>query len=177
MNALYWCRRLDNVLVFNFLGGKMAPSARASDSKWQCPACNRILAVRPLAGRVTKHANGKGDLCSGVGKAAVNLSAKGAPKVGQGAQGRVIARKKSPEPSPRPALQIKPSDRPVPGNRERPDILPSKKAAGGFSLPRNRIKDEDHWTLFQDAPRQDIETDGGWRRVRLGASQGTGKRR
>lgn len=56
-------------------------------------------------------------------------------------------------------------------------MLPSKKAVGGFSLPKNRIKDEDHWTLFQDAPRQDIETDGGWRRVRLGASQGAGKRR
>ena len=56
-------------------------------------------------------------------------------------------------------------------------MLPSKKATGAFTLPKNRIKDEDHWSLFQDTPRQDIETDGGWRRVRLGTSQGTGKRR
>lgn len=57
-------------------------------------------------------------------------------------------------------------------------MLPSKKAASGFILPpKNRIKDEDHWSLFQDVPRQDLETDGGWRRVRLGTSQGTGKRR
>lgn len=125
----------------------MAPSARARDSKWQCPACNRILAAKPLAGTVTKHANGRGDLCSGVGKAAVNLSATVAPKVGQGARARVIARKKTPKTSPRPALQIKPSARPVPKNRERPAMLPSKKGAGASSLPKNRMKDEDHWTF------------------------------
>ena len=33
-------------------------------------------------------------------------------------------------------------------------MLPSKQATGAFTLPKNRIKDEDHWSLFQDAPRQ-----------------------
>jgi hypothetical protein len=88
-----------------------------------------------------------------------------------------MARKKSPKAAPRPAFPIKPSERAVMGVKARPEMLPSKKTTGAFTLPKNRIKDEDHWSLFQDAPCQDIETDGGWRRVRLGTSQGTGKRR
>lgn len=56
-------------------------------------------------------------------------------------------------------------------------MLPSKKATSGSAFFKNRIKDEDHWSLFQDTPCQDLETDGGWRRVRLGTSQVTGKRR
>jgi hypothetical protein len=155
----------------------MVSVARSKDTGWQCPACRKTLAARPLAGRVTKHANGKGDLCHGVGKPAVDLSANSASKGGQRTRGRAVARKKTPKSAPRPAFPIKPSERAVAGVKERPEMLPSKKATGSFTLPKNRIRDEDHWSLFQDAPRQDLETDGGWRRVRLGTSQGTGKRR
>lgn len=155
----------------------MTSVARSKASKWQCPACRRILASQPVGGRVTKHANGKGDLCSGVGKSAVDVSANSAPKGGRRTGGKVRARKKYPKSAPRPAFPIKPSERAVTGSRERPAMLPSKKAAGAFVRPQNHIKDEHHWSHFHDAPREDIETDGGWRRVRLGTSQGTGRRR
>lgn len=153
----------------------MASVARSTDTGWQCPACRKTLAGKPLAGRVTKHANTRGELCGGVGKPAVDLSARS--KGGQRPRGKVKARKKNPKSTPRSAFPIKHSERPVTGPRERPEMLPDKKATGSVSRPKNRIKDEGHWSLFQDAPRQDIETDGGWRRVRLGTSQGTGKRR
>ena len=155
----------------------MAPVARSNDEEWQCPACRKTLAAKPLAGRVTKHADGKGDLCRGVGKLAVGLSANSALKGGQRTRGKVVARKKSPRCAPRPAFPIKPSEWAVTGVKERPAMLPSKQPSGAFTIPKNRVKDDDHWSLFQDDPRQDIETDSGWRRVRLGTSQGTGKRR
>lgn len=155
----------------------MASVARSNEKGWQCPACRKTLAAKPLAGRVTKHANAKGDFCSGVGKPAVDVSANSASKGGRGTRGKVLGRKKSSKSAPRPPFPIKSSERAVAGVRERPAMLPSKKATGAFSHPKSRMKDEDHWSLFQDAPRQDIETDGGWRRVRLGTSQGTGKRR
>jgi hypothetical protein len=61
--------------------------------------------------------------------------------------------------------------------RERPDVLPLQKAAKVHEDLKGRMTGADHWSFFQDSPRQDLETDAGWRRVRLGPSQGTGKRR
>jgi hypothetical protein len=130
----------------------MASVARSNDEEWQCPVCRKSLAAQPLAGRVTKHANERGDLCTGVGKPAVDLSANAVAKGGQRTRGKVIARKKSPKSAPRQAFPIKPSERAVTGVKGRPEMLPSKKATGAFTLPKNRIKDEDHWSLFQDAP-------------------------
>jgi hypothetical protein len=134
------------------------------------------MAAKPLAGRVTKTADDKGDLCHGVGKPAVDRSANSASKGGPRSRGKVIATKKSSKSAP-PGVSIKAIRTGGHGSQERPEMLPNKKATGAYTLPKNRIIDENHWSLFQDVPRQDIETDGGWRRVRLGTYQGTGKRR
>lgn len=61
--------------------------------------------------------------------------------------------------------------------RKRPDVLPAKRPTGVLPLPTRRGNGEVSWALLSDNPKQDLETDAGWRRVRLGTSQGTGRRR
>lgn len=69
------------------------------------------------------------------------------------------------------------SNQPVKPRRERPDVLPPRKSTGALPAPTQRSTRGERWAMLADNPRQDLEMDAGWGRVRLGTSQGTGKRR
>lgn len=150
----------------------MPRTDRTKEFGWRCQACGKSLTTKPLAGKVIVHAASNGDLCPGSGKAAANSASRRKPRKSQAARGKVAA----------PATTSKPNSRSqteksVGEKRERPHMLPTKKAAGVFPVSKSRMSGEGHWSFFQDNPRQDMEADAEWRRVRLGTSQGTGKRR
>lgn len=150
----------------------MARTDRSKEFGWRCQACGKSLTAKPLAGKVIMHSASNGSLCPGSGKAAARPASRRKPRKSQAARGKVAA----------PAITSKPYSRSqtkesVAANRERPEMLPAKKAAGVIPVSKSRMSGERHWSYFQDNPRQDMETDAEWRRVRLGTSQGTGKRR
>lgn len=150
----------------------MARTERSKEIGWRCQLCRKSLTAKPPAGKVITHENSSGDLCAGSGKPAVNLASRQKSKKLQAARGKVAAPPKTSKATPRSAIHQS-----VAAKRERPEMLPSKIPAGAYSAPKSRMNAELHWSFFQDNPRQDMETDAGWRRVRLGTSQGTGKRR
>lgn len=130
----------------------------------KCPVCQKTL-TNPPGGRVTRHAGRDGNLCRGVGRYAIEVvrASKGRGQVRSNA--KVTARKKAPRPqlglpSPRPA---KPSPK---------DPKPSETRED-----RKQRQAREYWSLFGDVLRRDLDDDAGWRRVRLGPSQGAGKRR
>jgi hypothetical protein len=150
----------------------VARTDRSKEFGWRCQACGKSLTAKPLTGKVIMHAASNGGLCPGSGKAAASPASRRKPKKSQAARGKAAA----------PAIASKPNSRSqteksVAAKRERPEMLPAKKAAGVFPVSKSRMSGEGHWSFFQDNPRQDMETDAEWRRVRLGTSQGTGKRR
>lgn len=150
----------------------MARTDRSKEFGWRCQACGKSLTAKPLAGKVITHAASNGGLCPGSGKAAASPATRRKPRKSQAARGRVAV----------PAITSKPnsrlqSEKSVAAKRERPEMVPAKKAAEVFSVSRSRKGSEGHWSFFQSNPRQDMESDAEWRRVRLGTSQGTGKRR
>jgi hypothetical protein len=155
-----------------FFGGKMTRTDRLKEFGWRCQVCQKSLTAKPLTGKVINHANSSGGLCAGSGKRAVNPASRQTSKKRQAARGQVAAPSKTSKTTPRSPIQ-----QPAVAKRERPEMLPAKKPTGVYSVPKSRMNGEDFWLLFQDNPRQDMETDAGWRRVRLGTSQGTGKRR
>lgn len=150
----------------------MAKAVISKESGWRCQACGKPLTAKPVLGKVIAHSARNGGLCPGSGKAASNSSIKRKskkPQARRNAVGDGTTASKS-----RLRLQ---AQKLVAEKRERPEVLPTKKATGGLPAPNGRVSSEAHWSFFQDNPRQDLETDAGWRRVRLGTSQGTGRRR
>lgn len=152
--------------------------------KWQCIMCQKTMTGKLVNGLAGKHSDGDGQLCRGSGKPAYDgskrlkmgsLNSSKLDKVGQSrrqvAQGRGKQGQKAVPGGPRKPRGVA---------AQRPDMLPAKKSVPGkaaIKKPKNWIEGELHWSTFQDMPRQDLETDAGWRRVRLGAPQGTGRRR
>lgn len=154
-------------------GGKVAKVVRTKEFGWRCQACGKRLTAKPVAGKVIAHLTSIGGLCPGSAKSAASSHSGRKPRKPKARQRGVWDVKKASKSSHRSQAQKSGA-----ANRERPEVLPSKKATGGSSVPpKSRIQGEAHWSFFQDNPRQDIETDAGWRRVRLGTSQGTGRRR
>jgi hypothetical protein len=150
----------------------VARTDRSKEFGWRCQACGKSLTAKPLAGKVIMHAASNGGLCPGSGKAAANPASRRKPRKSQAARGKIGAPVDTSKPNSRSQTQNS-----LAAKRERPEMLPVQKAAGVFPVSRSRMNGEDRRSFFQDNPRQDMETDAGWRRVRLGTSQGTGKRR
>jgi hypothetical protein len=150
----------------------VARTDRLKEFGWRCQVCSKSLTAKPVAGKVIAHTARDGSLCPGSGKAAVNTASRRKPRKSKVARGKglvLTGTSKSNSPSQ--------TQKPVASERKRPVMLPTKKATGVYPDPKSRMRSGDHWSFFQDNPRQDMETDAGWRRVRLGTSQGTGKRR
>lgn len=150
----------------------MARTDRSKEFGWRCQACGKSLTAKPLAGKVIMHTASNGGMCPGSGKAAAGPAARRKPRKSQSVRGKVAAPATTSKPNSR--LQ---SEKSVAAKRERPEMVPPKKAAEVFPVSKSRMSGEGHGSFFQDNPRQDMETDAEWRRVRLGTSQGTGKRR
>ena len=150
--------------------------------KWQCLICQKTLAGKPLNGLAGKHSGSDGQLCSGSGRPAFNASKR--PKQGSSAKPKRTSQRQPQGPEhrrPKGGANAPNNPRAV-VVRERPEVLPppGKRPKSGkevFKNPKNMIAGELHWSTFGDMPRQDLQTDAGWRRVRLGAPQGSGKRR
>ena len=116
-------------------------------AQWACPVCEKPLSSSS-SGYVMKHADKKGELCRGVGRSAKDVSGASVGRGQMRSRERVKAVKKKPG---------KPSGRS--SQRE-----PSK--AG-----------REYWSLFGDVLQQDLEEDVSWLKVKLGPSQGAGRRR
>jgi hypothetical protein len=100
-------------------------------------------------------ANSNGGLCPGSGKAAANPVSRRKPRKAQAVQGKgVVSTDTSKSNSP---SQTKKS---VAAKQERPEMLLAKQATGVYPDRKSRMKGGDHWSFFQDNPRQDMETDG-----------------
>lgn len=155
-----------------FFGGKVARTDRSKEFGWRCQVCCKSLTAKPVAGKVIVHAASNGSLCPGSGIAAANPVSRRKPRKAQAVRGKGVVSTNTSASNSR--SQTKKS---VAAKQERPEMLPAKQATGVYPDPKRRMKGGDHWSFFQDNPRQDMETDAGWRRVRLGTSQGTGKRR
>jgi hypothetical protein len=155
-----------------FFGGKVTRTDRSKVFGWRCQVCSKSLTAKPVAGKVIMHTASNGSLCPGSGKAAANPASRRKPRKSQVARGKDVIPTDTSKSSSRSQTQ-----KSVAAKRERPEMLPAKKATGVYPDPQSRMKGGNHWTFFQDNPRQDMESDAGWRRVRLGTSQGTGKRR
>lgn len=149
----------------------MARTERSKIFGWRCQACGKSLTAKPVAGKVIVHTASNGALCPGSGKAAASLISFRKPTKSQAIGGRVAASKKKAKAHNRSEARKSVDE------RERPEVLPVKIAAEAHKVPKDRMTGGNDWSFFQDSPRQDLETDAGWRRVRLGPSQGTGKRR
>ena len=150
----------------------MARAVSSKESGWRCQACGKPLTAKPVLGKVIAHSARNGGLCPGSGKAASNSAVKRKrkkPQARRNAVGDEITASRSGHRSQAQKL--------VAEKRERPEVLRTKKATRDLPAPNRRVSGEPHWSFFQDNPRQDLETDAGWRRVRLGTSQGTGRRR
>lgn len=155
-----------------FFGGKVARTDRSKEFGWRCQVCCKSLTARPVAGKVIVHTASNGSLCPGSGKSAANPATRRKPRKSQ------EPRRKDAFPTDTSKSNSRSKTRKsVAAKRERPEMLPTKHPADVYPDPKSRMKGGDHWSFFQDNPRQDMETDAGWRRVRLGTSQGTGKRR
>lgn len=150
----------------------MARTDRLKEFGWRCQVCSKSLTAKPVAGKVIVHAASNGSLCPGSGKAAATSAPRRKPRKSQAAREKPAVSTDASKSNSRSQTQ-----KSVAAKRERPEVLPTKKATGVYPDPKSRMKGGDHWSFFQDTPRQDLETDAGWRRVRLGTSQGTGKRR
>ena len=131
-----------------------------------------MLTEKPFAGKVVSHKDRAGGLCAGSGMPAINLATSKKSKRRRASVAGVAA----PVNQPKTSLGQH-TMQPAKEKRERPDVLPAKKPNGIHPVQTRRGKGEASWALLNDNPKQDIETDAGWRRVRLGTSQGTGKRR
>jgi hypothetical protein len=151
--------------------------ASSGDVKWKCPICDRVLSGSPLSGRVAKHANQKGEACRGAGKMAVKASQPSSTRGQVGTRGDLRARKKEPSKTTNPAFLVKPTGRPLQQRAARPEVLPQKGVAGRAAHTGRDDSSEAYWSLFGDVLKQDLETDRNWLKVRLGTSQGTGKKR
>lgn len=150
----------------------MAGSSRAKEFGWRCQVCGKSLTAKPLAGKVIVHAAANGGLCPGSGKAAANPALQRGPKKSKAARGKMATPADTSKRNSSSQTQ-----KSVATERGRPEMLPVKKATGAPPVSKSRINIEDRWWFLQDNPHQDLETDAAWRRVRLGPSQGTGKRR
>ena len=147
-------------------------SGGSKELGWRCRICRKMLTAKPLGGKVVSHKDRDGGLCAGSGMPAVNLATPQKSKRRRATAGRVASPVKQPK-----ASLGQHTKQPAKEKRERPDVLPAKKPTGALPVLTRRGNGEGRWALFSDNPRQDIEMDAGWRRVRLGTSQGTGKRR
>lgn len=139
---------------------------------WRCRICGKLLTAKPLRGKVVSHQNRDGGLCPGSGTRAVNLATPKKSKRRRATVGMVASKVKQPKSS-RGQYITEPAQE----KRERPDVLPPRKSTGALPVPPKRGTGAESWALLSDNPRQDLEMDAEWRRVRLGTSQGTGKRR
>lgn len=128
----------------------MARSVSSKESGWRCQACGKPLTAKPVLGKVIAHSARNGSLCPGSGKAASYSAVKRKPKKPQARRNAVgdgTTASKSRHRSQAQKL--------VAEKRERPEVLPTKKATGGLPAPSRRVSSEPHWSFFQDNPRQD----------------------
>lgn len=142
---------------------------------WSCPVCDKSLAGTPAKGRVSKHANKKGGLCTGTGRLAERT---GKTPTGRGKPTRLAKAISQGERAPeRSALPHRRG--PTESDRGNTPVLCSQT----LRLPKNNQKkhrdrmNEEYWSLFPDVLQEDLETDRNWLRVRKGPTQGTGRRR
>ncbi|BCW66048.1 hypothetical protein NicSoilB4_08110 [Arthrobacter sp. NicSoilB4] len=148
----------------------MVKVARPKGGKGQCRVCLKLLAQVSPGGLATKHADRKGNFCGGVGQPVVsNAGSKRA--IGSGP---TSTKASVPIASRRVESLVRSVNKRL---KERPAVLQITNARSSAKFSSAATRGEDHWSLLSDSPREDLETDRAWRRVRLGTSQGTGKRR
>lgn len=148
----------------------MARSENSRVSGWRCQGCGKSLTAKPVAGRVIAHTASNGTLCPGSGKAAANSTSVKRPRKSQASGAKPAASKKNAKAHSSSEIR-KSVDAP-----KRTQALPVN-ASEVHKFSKGRTNSGAYGSFFQDSPREDLETDAGWRRVRLGPSQGTGKRR
>lgn len=159
----------------------MSVGKTGARKKWTCPVCNKALAGSPRVGKVTLHANRNGEACSGASKPAVGAKDKtrsGAPSREKKRQpAKLTAGAKPATLTSNRKAQLGAKSVPQPQVKRRDTARHKDNRDAQSKATARQAAADEYWSLFGDVLRQDLETDRNWRRVRLGTSQGTGRRR
>ena len=155
----------------------MAATRKQDGQHGKCPVCRKNLAGSPLKGRVTRHANNSGEACAGAGKKVIPSQPAGARSESIKLASELRVKKQKSRGPTKTSQKSNSAAKPPKAGKARPEVLPTQKFSRHSVKAKRDAATDNYWTLFGDVLGQDLETDRNWSRVRLGTSQGTGKRR